>query len=456
MGSRQVAEARRPHVVIVGGGFGGLNAARALKGAPVDVTLVDRTNHHLFQPLLYQVATASLSPSDIAVPIRSVFSRQRNVRVLMAEVREVDLDARRVQLDRGSLDYDYLVLAAGATNNYFGNERWAEHAWGLKDLRDALSIRERMLRAFEAAERETDEAVRRRLLTFVVIGGGPTGVEMAGAFAELARKVLARDFRDVDPASARVVLVEGGPRILRAFPEGLGQSAREQLESLGVTVWERHQVRDIDAEGVVLADGTRLAAANVIWAAGVQAAPLARALVGGGVELDRLGRVKVGEDCALAGRPEAFVIGDMAAMKDRNGVDVPGLCPAAMQQGKFVARCIRAALGGKQRPLFAYTDKGTMATIGRSRAIAWAGPLKVSGMLAWLMWLFVHILFLIDFRNRFTVAVEWAWQFVTFKRGARLITGNAPQTRPAPPASAPPQPAAAQAPAGEPPRAKVG
>ncbi len=418
---QQTGAPKEPHVVIIGGGFGGLNAAKALEGAPVRITLVDRTNHHLFQPLLYQVATASLSPSDIAVPIRSVFAQQRNVRVLMAEAHRVDLAGRRVVLDQGELEYDYLVLAAGATNNYFGNDSWAQHAWGLKNLGDALAIRERMLRAFEAAEREPDEAVRRRLLTFVVIGGGPTGVEMAGACAELSRKVLARDFRAIDPASARVVLVEGGPRVLRAFPETLGQSARQQLESLGVTVWEQHQVKEIDSLGVLLADGTRLASANVIWAAGVRAAPLAETL---GVELDRGGRVKVGEDCTVRGHSNAFVIGDIAAMKDRNGVEVPGLCPAAIQQGLYVARCIREDLKGKPRVGFAYRDKGTMATIGRSRAIAWTGRLKLTGMSAWLAWMLVHVLFLVGFRNRFVVMFEWMWQYLTFKRGARLITGH--------------------------------
>jgi NADH dehydrogenase len=429
MEQKQAGAPKEPHVVIIGGGFGGLNAAKALKGAKVRITLVDRTNHHLFQPLLYQVATASLSPSDIAVPIRSVFTGQRNVRVLMAEARRVDLAGKRVVLDEGELEYDYLILAAGATNNYFGHDGWAQHASGLKNLGDALAIRERMLRAFEAAERETDEAVRRRLLTFVVIGGGPTGVEMAGAFAELARKVLAQDFRAIDPASARVVLVEAGPRILRAFPEPLGQSARQQLESLGVTVWEQHQVKEIDSLGVLLADGTRLASANVIWAAGVKAEPLGQTL---GVELDRGGRVKVGEDCTVPGHPNVFVIGDLAAMKDRNGVDVPGLCPAAIQQGVFVARSIREELAGKPRGRFAYLDKGTMATIGRSRAIAWVGKLTLTGMMAWMAWMMVHILFLIGFRNRFVVVFEWMWQYLTFKRGARLITGLVRKDEPVP------------------------
>jgi NADH dehydrogenase len=412
---------KEPHVVIIGGGFGGLNAAKALRRAPVRITLVDRTNHHLFQPLLYQVATASLSPADIAVPIRSVFSRQRNVRVLMAEARGVDMAGRRVLLEHGALEYDYLILAAGAANNYFGHDAWEQHARGLKNLDDALTIRERMLRAFEAAEREADPEARRRLLTFVVIGGGPTGVEMAGAFAELSRHVLTRDFRSIDPTATRVVLVEAGPRILGAFAEPLGQRAEAQLASLGVELLKQRRVRDIDARGVWFEDGGSVSAATVIWAAGVQATPLARTL---GVELDRAGRVKVGPDCSVPGHPEVFAIGDMSALRDRNGVDVPGLCPAAMQQGRFVARCILDDLRGRARGGFAYLDKGSMATIGRSRAIAQVGRLRLWGMMAWLAWMLIHILFLIDFRNRFVVMFQWTWQYLTFKRGARLITGH--------------------------------
>lgn len=411
---------KRPHVVIIGGGFGGLNAAKELGGAPVDVTLVDRTNHHLFQPLLYQVATASLSPADIAVPIRSVVSRYRNVRVLMAEVTRVDLERRRVILDRGELAYDTLILAVGARTNYFGHDTWAHDAPGLKSLADAIGVRERMLRAFEAAEREPDPEVRRKLLTFVVIGGGATGVEMAGSFAELSRFVLKRDFRIADAATTRVVLVEAGPRTLTAFPEDLSQKAEEQLSSLGVEVLRGARVKDIDPRGVSLEDGTLLPAATVLWAAGVRGTPLASTL---GVELDRGGRVKVAADCSLPGHREVFAIGDMAACRDGNGVDVPGLCPAAIQQGRFVARCVLADLRGKERGSFAYVDKGTMATIGRSRAIAQVGKLKLSGLLAWLAWMGVHILFLIGFRNRFIVMFEWMWQYVTFKRGARLITG---------------------------------
>ncbi|EYF04095.1 NADH dehydrogenase [Chondromyces apiculatus DSM 436] len=407
-------------MVIVGGGFGGLNAAKALGKAKVDITLVDRTNHHLFQPLLYQVATASLSPADIAVPIRGVVSPYRNIRVLMAEVVKVELEQRRVVLDRGTLDYDYLILAVGAQTNYRGHASWAHDAPGLKNLADAILVRERVLRAFEAAEREPDPEVRRRLLTFVVIGGGATGVEMAGAFAELSSFVLKRDYRVADAATTRVVLAEAGPRTLTAFAEPLSRKAEEQLTSLGVEVLHRTGVKGIDARGVTFEDGTFVPAATVLWAAGVQGTPLTASL---GLEIDRIGRVKVQPDCSLPGHPEAFAIGDMAAQRDKNGVDVPGLCPAAIQQGKFVARCILDDQRSRPRGEFAYLDKGTMATIGRSRAIAQVGRLKLTGLLAWLAWMAVHILFLIGFRNRFIVMFEWIWQYITFKRGARLITG---------------------------------
>ena len=408
-----------PHVVIVGGGFGGLNAAMELSKAPVGVTLVDRTNHHLFQPLLYQVATAGLSPADIAVPIRSVLSRQDNVRVLLAEAKGVDLPRKKLLLDKGELSYDYLILAVGATHNFFGHDEWSEHALGLKSLDEALRIRERMLLAFEGAERTTDPRLRAKLLTFIVIGGGPTGVEMAGAFAELARHVLARDFRAINPSLARVVLVEAGPRILGAFPDKLSERAEKQLASLGVEVKKGRAVSCIDANGIAFGDGERLDAATVVWGAGVRGTQFARAL---GVELDRGGRVKVTEDCSLPGHPEVFAIGDMAAQRDKNGVDVPGLCPAAIQQGKFVARCILADQKGKPREKFAYLDKGTMATVGRKRAIAQVGKLKLAGFVAWLAWMGVHILFLIGFRNRFVVMFNWMWQYFTWKRGARLIT----------------------------------
>jgi NADH:ubiquinone reductase (H+-translocating) len=415
---------REPHVMIIGGGFGGLNAAKSLRRARVRVSLVDRTNHHLFQPLLYQVATASLSPADIAVPIRSVLSSQRNARVLLGDVTRVDLAGRQVVVDQEPIDYDYLILAVGAANNYFGHDEWARHAPALKNLDDALTIRERMLLAFEAAEREHDPEARRRLLTFVVIGGGATGVEMAGAFAELARYVLARDFRAVDASAARVLLVEIGPRILGAFPERLSLSAEAQLASLGVEVVKGRRLRRIDERGVEFEDGESIGASTVIWAAGVHGTRLARSL---GVEIDRGGRVKVGLDCSLPGYPNVFAIGDMAALRDRNGVDVPGLSPAAIQEARFVARCIEDDLGGRPRGQFAYRDKGTMATVGRSRAIAKLGQLQLTGMPAWLAWMGVHVLFLIGFKNRFAVMFAWMWQYITFKRGARLITGHVTQ-----------------------------
>ncbi|MRG94669.1 NAD(P)/FAD-dependent oxidoreductase [Polyangium spumosum] len=408
-----------PHVVIVGGGFGGLNAAMSLAGAPVRVTLVDRTNHHLFQPLLYQVATAGLSPADIAVPIRSVFSRQRNVRVLLAEAKGVDLPGKRLLLDKGELRYDYLVLAVGATHNFFGHDEWATHALGLKTLDEALRIRERMLLAFESAERTTDPEARRRLLTFVVIGGGPTGVEMAGAFSELATHVLSKDFRAIDPSQARVVLVEAGPRILAAFPEDLAHRAEAQLASLGVAVEKGRPVARIDDDGIAFGDGERIDAATVVWAAGVRGTKLSKAL---GVELDRGGRVKVSSDCSLPGHPEVFAIGDMAACRDKNGVEVPGLCPAAIQQGQYVARVVRDEIRGKPRQPFVYLDKGAMATVGRKRAIAMMGKLELAGFVAWLAWMAVHVFFLIGFKNRFLVMFNWIWQYFTWKRGARLIT----------------------------------
>ena len=409
----------RKHVVIVGGGFGGLNAARSLRNAPVRVTLVDRTNHHLFQPLLYQVATAGLSPADIAVPIRSVLSTQKNARVLLAEATGVDLQEKQLLLDKGKLEYDYLVLAVGATHNFFGHDDWASHALGLKTLDEALSIRERMLLAFEAAERSTDPEARKRLLTFVVIGGGPTGVEMAGSFSELARHVLACDFRAIDPSATRVVLVEAGPRILCAFPEALAARAEAQLAALGVEVHKGQPVAHIDESGIAFKDGTRLSAATVVWAAGIRGTPFAKNL---GVELDRGGRVIVGPDCSIPGHPEVFAIGDMAAMRDAAGVDVPGLCPAAIQEGNYVAATIRADISGKPRKPFTYIDKGTMATVGRRRAIAKVRSLELSGMIAWLAWMAIHVLFLIGFHNRFVVMFNWAWQYFTWKRGARLIT----------------------------------
>ncbi|HWV39760.1 MAG TPA: NAD(P)/FAD-dependent oxidoreductase [Vulgatibacter sp.] len=409
------------HVVIVGGGFGGLAAARALKNADVDVTLVDRANYNLFQPLLYQVATSGLSTTEIATPIRAVVGDQKNTRVLLDEVRDIDLDKRLVYLrDERPLSYDFLVVAAGSRTNYFGNWEWARYGLPLKDLDDALELRRRVLLAFEAAEREPDEAVRRKLLSFVVIGGGPTGVELAGALAELSRYVLARDFRQAKPGEARVILIEALPRILPTFDEKLSAKAAEHLEKMGVRVLTGRKVTNIDDQGVHLGDEL-LTAGTVMWAAGVQARPLARRL---GAELDRGGRVIVEQDCSVPGHPEVFVIGDMAHFRGEDGEPFPGLAPVAMQQGRYVADAIQRTVAGEERKPFRYRDKGVMATVGRSKAVMQKGRLKFDGVLAWLAWVVVHIWYLIGFRNRFAVLTDWAYSYLTYKRGARLITGR--------------------------------
>jgi NADH:ubiquinone reductase (H+-translocating) len=413
------ARGAEPHVVIVGGGFGGLAAARALARAPVHVTLLDRHNHHLFQPLLYQVATAGLSPAEIASPIRRILSDQRNVTVLLAEATAVDPEAKRVRLTDGDLSYDQLILATGATHSYFGRDDWSMHAPGLKTLDDALEIRDRVLLAFEKAEREEDAERRRQWLTLVVVGGGPTGVEMAGALAEIARHTLPGDFRHIDPTSARVVLVEAGPRVLPAYPADLSESARAQLEALGVHVWTGAAVTAVDAEGVQMG-ADRLAARTVVWAAGVEASPLARSF---GVPLDRAGRVRVDPDLSVPGRPDIFVIGDLAAVES-DGQAVPGVAPAAIQMGRHAAANILRRLRGEPTAAFRYRDKGSLATVGRSRAVAVIGRLKLSGFFAWVAWLFVHIVFLIGFRNRFVVLFTWMWAYLTYERSARLIVGR--------------------------------
>ncbi len=408
-----------PHVVIVGGGFGGLYAARALAGRPVRVTLLDRRNHHLFQPLLYQVATAVLNPSDIAVPLRSILRRAANVTVLLADVGRVDLAARRVVLDRGAIGYDALVLAAGASHSYFGHDDWELLAPGLKTVEDALEIRRRVLLAYEAAEREQDGAEQRALLTFVVIGGGPTGVELAGALGEISRQTIARDFRLIDPTKARIILLEGGPRILAAFPEPLARHAEEALGRIGVEVRTHAAVTRVTPDAVWLG-GEQLRARAVLWAAGVAAAPLARTL---GVPLDRSGRVLAEPDLSIPGHPEAFVIGDMCAFLHQTGAPLPGVAPVAIQQGRAVADNALRRLSGEPTRPFRYRDKGSMATIGRAAAVAVVGRLRLTGLVAWLAWLLVHIMFLIGFRNRFLVLFEWAWAYITWHRGARLITG---------------------------------
>jgi NADH dehydrogenase len=412
-----------PHVVIVGGGFGGLTAAQSLDKAKVSITLVDRRNHFLFQPLLYQVAMAGLSPADIASPIRSVLAGQKNVCVLLENVTGVDLANKKLATEAGDeLEYDYLILAVGAKTDYFGHADWEAHAPGLKSLGDATEIRRRVLLAYELAEREHDETKRRHLLTFVVIGGGPTGVELAGALAELARHVLASDFRRIHPEEAKVLLLEGGDRILPSFEPKLSAAAVRQLEELGVEVRTNTRVNGIDADGVRIGD-THLQAANVLWAAGVRSTRLNESL---GVPLDRAGRVIVEKDCTVPAHSNVFAIGDMAAFIDKEGKTLPGVSPVAMQQARYVAKAIKDAVKGIQEPRgpFEYYDKGTMATIGRSRAIAEAGKLRMTGFLAWLAWLFVHLFYLIGHRNRVAVLLTWFWSYVTYKRGARLIIGR--------------------------------
>jgi NADH dehydrogenase len=410
----------RPHVVIVGAGFGGLHAAKTLKDARVSVTLIDSRNHHLFQPLLYQVATAALSPGDIAYPIRSVLRRQKNTRVLLATATAVDVDARRVILRDGEISYDYLVLATGAGQAYFGHDEWAPFAPGLKSLEDALEIRRRILLAFEHAEREPDADKRQALMTFVIVGGGPTGVELAGAIAEIARHVLVDDFRAIEPREARVLLIESGQRILESFPPELSRRAEQSLRSIGVEVWTGFQVTDVKSDHVKLGD-LRVEAATTLWAAGVRASPLGKSL---GVPTDRAGRVIVNPDLTIPGHPEVFVIGDLALFKHQGERPLPGVAPVAIQQGRHAARNIQRARAAAAHEPFRYHNYGNMATIGRASAVVHAAGAKFSGLFAWVFWLFVHILYLIGFRNRLVVMVNWAWSYLRLKRSARLITGR--------------------------------
>ncbi len=406
-------------MVIIGGGFAGLAAARALKRASANITLLDRANHHLFQPLLYQVATAALNPSDIAAPIRRILRHQRNVEVLLADVTAIDRSARRVLLRDGSISYDHLIIATGATHSYFGHDDWSEHAPGLKSIDDALEIRRKMLLAFERAEREPDPHRQRAWLTFVIVGAGPTGVELAGTFTEVARRTLARDFRRIDPTAARVLLVEAGDRVLSAYPDDLSASGLRQLERLGVEVRLGQPVTEIDAEGVRIGS-ERIEARTVVWAAGVAASPLARTL---DVPLDRAGRVIVEPDLTIPGDQRISVVGDLMHLK-QDGKIVPGVAPAATQAGAWAARNVLRRLDGRPAEPFRYKDKGMLATIGRAAAVAQIGRFQFSGLPAWLLWLFVHIVFLIGFRNRLLVLIQWAWSYLTYDRGARLITGT--------------------------------
>jgi NADH dehydrogenase len=410
----------RPHIVIVGAGFGGLSAATSLAGADADVTVIDRRNYHLFQPLLYQVATAGLSPAQIASPIRAILRKAANVRVLLGRVMGVDKERRIVSLEDRELTYDYLVVATGARHAYFGHDDWESVAPGLKKIDDATAIRRRILTAFENAEAVDTHETRRRFLTFVVIGGGPTGVEMAGAIAELARVALRHDFRNIDPREASIVLVEAGSRVLPSFPPVLSDAARKSLDRLGVEVRLGTPVTQCDADGVTIGED-RLEAATIIWAAGVAASSAATWL---GVEKDRVGRVMVGPHLTVPGQSEIFCIGDTAHALGADGQPLPGLAPVAKQQGACVARVLRARVAGKPGPgAFRYRDFGTLATIGRRAAVADFGWIKFSGTLAWLLWGAVHVSFLIGFRNRLVVILDWLWSYVTFQSGARLITG---------------------------------
>ena len=413
---------KRPHVVIIGGGFGGLSAAKALRTANVEVTVIDRTNHHLFQPLLYQVATAALSPGDITAPIRHVLHKQRNTSVLLAEVRDIDVDRRVVAIDypEREIAYDYLIVSPGSRHAYFGHDEWEPLAPGLKAIEDAAEIRRRFLLAFERAEKSNDEAERKAYMTFVVVGGGPTGVELSGAFPTIARKALYPDFRHIDTRKTRVILLEGGPRILPSFPESLSAHAQKSLADIGVEVRTNSIVTRIEPDAVYIGD-ERIETKTVFWAAGNAASPLGKTL---GAPLDRVGRVVVNPDLSLPGHPEVFVIGDLALIHREDGRPVPGVSPAAIQEGKRASKNIRRIIGRLPTKPFRYFNKGDLAVIGRSRAIADFGKFQMTGRIAWLFWLFVHIMYLVGFRNRITVFIEWAYSFVTYQWGVRLITAT--------------------------------
>ncbi len=415
-----MTEKTLPRIVIVGSGFGGLTAAQALARLPVRITIIDRTNHHTFQPLLYQVATAGLSPADIAAPIRQILSKHKNVEVLLGEAIGFDLEQKLVKLHGEEIAFDYLIVAAGASHAYFGHDDWESLAPGLKTIEDALEMRRRVLLTYELAEREAALRGTHWPITFVIVGAGPTGVELAGTLAEIARQSLTNDFRNIDPAKTRVLLVEAGPSVLSAYPPDLRASAVEQLNHLGVEVRTNAPVTDV-REGEVRVGNESIPAAVVLWAAGVSASPLGREL---GAPVDRAGRVLVSPDLSIPGHPNVFVIGDLATMTDKHGKPLPGVAPVAIQEGKWVAHLIRADLHGKPRAPFHYFDKGSLATIGRAAAIADFGKIHISGFLAWLSWLFIHIMFLIGFRNRLVVLISWAWSYFTYKRAARLITGE--------------------------------
>lgn len=410
----------KPRIVVIGAGFGGLEAARKLAKLPVQVVVIDRKNHHTFQPLLYQVATAGISPGEIAAPIRWILRGYKNVEVLMGEVVGFDLERRVVKLSDAEISYDFLVVAAGATHSYFGHDEWEPWAPGLKSVEDALEIRRRVLLAFELAERHAAEGKTPIDLNFVIVGAGPTGVELAGTLAEIARQVLRDEFRSIDPRRTRIILLEGGPRVLPAYAPDLSQSAVRQLEKLGVEVRTSAMVTRIEPAGVCIGD-ERVPAAVILWAAGVAASPLGKKL---SAPIDRAGRVQVNPDLSLPGHPEVFVIGDLASLKDEQGDLLPGVAPVAMQEGRYVAKTIAGDLRNSPRKNFHYFDKGSLATIGRAAAVAQIRKIHISGYFAWLAWLFIHIMFIIGFRNRLIVLIQWAWSYLTYERGARLITGD--------------------------------
>jgi NADH dehydrogenase len=423
-----MAVSPKHRVVIVGGGFGGLNAARSLRRADVQITLIDRRNFHLFQPLLYQVATGGLSPANIAAPLRAIVARQSNCDVLLGNVKGFDVDKRTVQLDGDQIGYDTLIVAAGARHSYFGHPEWEEFAPGLKTIEDATEIRRRMLSAFESAEREAEIERRHKHLAFVVVGGGPTGVEMAGTMAEIARHTLKHEFRHIDPSDSQIILVEAGDRVLAAYPPDLSAKAQQSLERLGVVVRTNTMVTNVSVDHVMIKFAgaeERLATNTIVWAAGVEASPLAKSLAEAtGAKLDRAGRISVEPDLSLPGHPEVFVLGDMANYTPHGEGPLPGVAPVAIQQGRFVARLIVARLRGRPLPTFRYRNLGNMATIGRSAAVADFGKLHFSGFIAWMMWLVVHLMNLVGFRNRLLVLIQWGWNYFTFDRSARLITGS--------------------------------
>jgi len=417
-------------VVILGGGFGGLSAALRLKRAPVDVTLIDRCNYHLFQPLLYQVATGSLSPANISSPLRTILKRHKNSRVLLAEAIGVDVANRRVILSDGAVEYDTLVVATGSSHQYFGHDDWEQYAPGLKTVEDATDMRRRILLAFETAERETDSEKLHALMTFVIVGGGPTGAELAGALAEIARDTLSRDFRNIDPSSARIILVEGGDRVLPSYPQKLSAAAQKMIERLGVTVRTGAMVIDLQKHSVTVREGSAtetIPTRTILWAAGVLGSPLGRIIAGEtGALVDKAGRVSVGPDCSVPGHPEIFVIGDLALFTHQTGKPLPGVAQPAIQQGHYVARTIMRRLRGEPEKPFHYFDKGNLAVIGRGAAIADLNWLRISGFPAWLIWIFVHLLYIVEFQNRLLIFLQWAWFYFTFDRSARLITGKNP------------------------------